>query len=163
MPAIERPAMTDYGVPTEPAGALDWSWGRDRMVASRNYWVVTVSGSGEPFATPVWGVWLDDPEGFWFGCSPNAAKVRHLATNPRVTVMADSTVEVVSVHGIGTSVRTNRAAVEAMLPKYWKPEEFEVSREFLAANAMVHVRPTRAYAIIETEEDFSAKATRWVW
>jgi hypothetical protein len=50
-----------------------------------------------------------------------------------------------------------------MLTKYWKPEEYEASREFLAANAMVHVRPTRAYAIIETEEDFSAKATRWVW
>jgi hypothetical protein len=77
--------------------------------------------------------------------------------------MADNTVEVVSVHGIGTSVALHRAAVEAMLPKYWKPEEFEATREFLASNAMVHVRPTRAYAIIETEADFSATATRWVW
>ena len=164
-PRIERPAMEAYGVPVDTAGALDWAWGRERMVSSRSYWVVTVSVAAEPFAMPVWGVWMDEPEGFWFSCAPTAAKVGHLSANPKVTVMADSTAEVVSVHGRAQVADADQAAaaIEAMLLKYWRPAEFEASRRFLASNAIVHVRPTRAYGIVETEAEFSTSATRWVW
>ncbi|MDX1450306.1 MAG: hypothetical protein R3246_14750, partial [Acidimicrobiia bacterium] len=37
----------------------------------------------------------------------------------------------------------------------------DVTREFLLANALFEVVPTRVYAIIEREDEFSRRATRW--
>jgi flavin reductase (DIM6/NTAB) family NADH-FMN oxidoreductase RutF len=157
--------MADYGVPADPADALPWEWARQRLVASRNYWVVTASATGRPGAMPVWGVWSDDPDGFWFSCSPNARKARNLAVNPAMTVMADDTVEVVSVDGVATLVAPE-ARVEfgrRYAEKYAAPDEREQLAAFATSHAVFVCRPQRAYGIIEREAEFAAKATRWVW
>src|SRR5215212_4868336 len=62
MPQVERPAMADYGVPIDPAGALPWTWAQERLVRNKNYWVVTASANGRPHALPVWGVWLAETD-----------------------------------------------------------------------------------------------------
>lgn len=162
-PIVERPAMTDYGVPTEPEGALPWSWARERLERNRNYWVVTVDPSGQPAAMPVWGVWHGDR--FWFSCSPNARKARNIAHNPQVNVMADDTVEVVSVDGLARSVPGSAAAeaIAAYVQKYWPGEDAAPHTEFLLSHSMYAVAPKRAYAIIEREDEFASKATRWRW
>ena len=36
-------------------------------------------------------------------------------------------------------------------------------REFMLGHAVFEVRPRKALAIIEREEDFAGKATRWTW
>jgi len=162
-PLVERPAMSDYGVPADPDGALPWAWAEERLVRSRNYWVVTADAAGRPGAMPVWGVWHDGE--FWFSCSPNARKARNIAANPQVTVMADDTVEVVSVDGRARSVAGSEAPgpIEAYVVKYWPDEDPAPHREFLTSHAVFAVAPQRAYGIIEREDEFATRATRWRW
>ena len=158
--------MASYGVPTDADGALPWSWAEERLTANRNYWVVTVNAAGRPAAMPVWGVWQAESPTFVFSCAPDARKARNIAQNPHVCVMVDDTVECVSVEGIatlldGATVRT--AAATTYAEKYSPPEEQESMREFVLGHAMFEVRPTKALAIIEREEEFASKATRWTW
>ncbi len=54
-PRAERPHMPDYGVDTPSWVPLPWSWAAERLLANRNYWVVTVSAAGRPHVLPVWG------------------------------------------------------------------------------------------------------------
>jgi hypothetical protein len=58
-PVAERPYMPDYGVDTASWTPLPWTWAVERLLANRNFWVVTVSAEGRPHALPVWGVWDD--------------------------------------------------------------------------------------------------------
>ena len=164
--------MSDYGVPADPAGALGWEWAQERLVANKNYWVVTASAAGRPHAMPVWGVWLPGPERFWFSCSPNARKARNIAENPRCVVTVDSTEEVVSVEGRarpagqagGDDTAAVDAAVAAYLAKYWDDPAVHPEMEaFVRSHALFEVTPERAFGIIEREEEFAARATRWSW
>jgi nitroimidazol reductase NimA-like FMN-containing flavoprotein (pyridoxamine 5'-phosphate oxidase superfamily) len=155
--------MSDYGVPVDAEGALPWEWARERLTRNRNYWVVTVDAAGRPAAMPVWGVWDDD--GFMFSCSPNARKARNLAANPQAVVMVDDTVEVVSVEGtVAPMVADREAAATAYAAKY-EPDAVKADAMvgFVMSHAMFRFTPVRAYAIIEREEEFASKATRWVW
>jgi len=162
--------MSDYGVPDDPAGALPWTWAQQRLVANKNYWVVTASESGRPHALPVWGVWLPDTDRFWFSCSPNARKARNIAANPQCVVTVDDTVECVSVEGRASLADTVRDAdaidhaVAAYVTKYWdNPEVHPEMEAFLRSHAIIEVTPERAFGIIEREAEFSERATRWRW
>ncbi len=162
--------MADYGVPADPAGVLPWSWAEQRLVANRNYWVVTASATGRPHAMPVWGVWLASPDRFWFSCAPGARKLRNLTANPQCVIAVADTVECVSVEGsasvITDDVDPSRidAVVAAYLAKYWAESDSTAEMEtFLRANALVEVVPDRAFGIIEREAEFAERATRWVW
>jgi predicted pyridoxine 5'-phosphate oxidase superfamily flavin-nucleotide-binding protein len=165
MPRVERPRMQDYGVPDDLADALPWSWAEERLVRSRNYWVATVDPHGHPHATPVWGLWDQPTERFWFSCAPSSLKARNITTNPHVTVMADDTVEVVSVEGTARLVEPGpREVAEAYARKY-EPDAVKAAAltDFVLAHATVEVTPTKAIGIIEREDDFARRATRWAW
>ena len=164
-PRAERPHMPDYGVDTPDWRPLPWSWAAERLVAARNLWVVTVSGAGRPHALPVWGVWDEDESRFGFSCGPRSRKIRNLDANPAAVVMAESTVECVSVEGraarISDEDRQDRW-VERYLAKY-RSLAPDLTAEFVKANVLVEFVPERAFAVIETEEEFSTRATRWVF
>ena len=165
-PRCERPAMSDYGVPDDLDGVLPWSWAEERLVASRNLWVVSASAGGRPHAMPVWGVWVPDTSTFVFSCSPNARKVRNFTENPRVTVAVDSTVEAVVVEGTVRSVTADAvdAALDLYVDKYWETEQEKVDgKGFVSSHDVWEVTPERAFGVIETEEDFARRATKWVW
>lgn len=162
--------MADYGVPSDPEGALPWSWAEERLVANRNYWVVTASAEARPHAMPVWGTWLPATERFWFSCSPRARKARNLAANPQCVVAVDDTVECVSVEGRARLVdpEVDAAAVDhavaSYVTKYWEDESVHPSMEaFVRSHAIFEFTPERAFAIIEREEEFAGRATRWRW
>jgi len=162
--------MSDYGVPADPAEALPWSWAQQRLVVNKNYWVVTASSSGRPHSMPVWGVWLPESDSFWFSCSPYARKARNIAENPQCVVTVDDTVECVSVEGNARVVDldADREAIDQMiaayLSKYWPDPEVHAEMEgFLRGHTIVEVTPERAFGIIEREEEFSRRATRWRW
>lgn len=170
MPAVQRPAMADYGVPTDPTGALQWSWAEERLVANRNYWVVTASAGGRPHALPVWGVWMPSSERFWFSCSPRSRKARNITENPQCAVAVDDTVECVSVEGrarLADPVRERRAVDEVVatyIGKYWDDPAVHADMEaFVRSHAIIEVTPERAFGIIEREDEFSERATRWRW
>jgi general stress protein 26 len=162
--------MSDYGVPDDADGALPWKWAEQRLLTNRNYWVVTASASGRPHAMPVWGVWLPDTERFWFSCSPNARKARNIAANPQCAVAVDDTVECVSLEGTArlADPAGDAAAIDAMIAayitKYWEDPAVHTEMEvFLRSHAIFEVSPDRAFGIIEREDEFSQRATRWRW
>ena len=129
MPSVERPAMSDYGVPSDTAGTLPWSWAQERLVANRNYWLVDGIGRrGVPTPCRSGVCGSRAPTGFWFSCAPNARKARNIAENPQCTVTVDDTVECVSVEGVARAVdaddpaevcRRSTRLVAAYLTKYW--------------------------------------------
>lgn len=170
VPIVERPAMSDYGVPADLNGALPWSWAQQRLVTNRNYWVVTASATGRPHSMPVWGVWLASTDRFWFSCSPNARKARNIAENPQCAVTVDDTVECISVEGRARLADPggDRAGIDEMvaayLTKYWEDPAVHPEMEaFLRGHAIFEVVPERAFGIVEREEEFSTGATRWRW
>jgi nitroimidazol reductase NimA-like FMN-containing flavoprotein (pyridoxamine 5'-phosphate oxidase superfamily) len=171
-PVVERPSsMADYGVPEDADGLLPWSWAREKLVRSRNYWVVTVGPTGAPHAMPVWGVWDAEDNRFWFSGSPNSRKMRDLADNPNVTVMVDDTVEAVSIQGQrldstepGMNETEIDRAVRLYAAKYTEtPEAAHEMIGFVRSHAVVCIQPRRGYAVIEREADFARCATRWRW
>jgi hypothetical protein len=167
-PRSERPDMAAYGVPTEREGALPWEWASQRLTTCRNFWVISVNDRSpsevRPHAMPVWGVWMEQTQRFWFSCAPTSAKHRNLLGNPHVTIAASDTVEVLTIEGVALQVNEGRdAAVSAYGLKYAEPDKRAELEAFMMENAIWQVRPVRAFAIIEREEEFAAKATRWVW
>jgi nitroimidazol reductase NimA-like FMN-containing flavoprotein (pyridoxamine 5'-phosphate oxidase superfamily) len=163
-PITEQPRMADYGVGGPGWRGLPWSWAAERLVPNRNYWVGTVSGSGRPHSLPVWGVWDEVDQRFMFSCGPTSRKAHDLADNPQVVVTVDDTVECVSVEGVARVLVATDPAVEVWVERYlakYRPVSPELSGEFIRANLVVEVVPDRAFGIIEREEEFSTRATRW--
>jgi PPOX class probable F420-dependent enzyme len=155
--------MPDYGVDTEQWRALPWSWAAQRLTGARNYWVVTVSAQGRPHALPVWGVWDDEEHRFCFSCGPRSRKARNIAANPRVTIASEDTVEALSVEGVA-AVITDDGRREVWIERYvtkYRAISPELSKDFLRANVIVEVAPDKAFAIIEREDEFAQRATRW--
>jgi hypothetical protein len=164
-PSADRPLMADYGVDTPEWSPLPWSWASERLGRTRNYWVSTVSADGRPHATPVWGWWDEQSDLFWFSCSPNSRKARSIAGNPHVVVAPDDTVECVSLEGIA-ELQTDRAVVEPVARAYaakYEPDEQKRTAmvEFMSSHAVYRVTPIVAFAIIEREDEFATRATRW--
>jgi hypothetical protein len=157
--------MPDYGVDTPGWEPLPWSWAAERLGANRNFWVVTVSADGRPHALPVWGVWNDDEGRFAFSCSPRARKARNLAGNPHAVVMTDDTVECLSIEGQADAVSDEQRQaqwIERYLAKY-RPMAPDLRADFLRQHLMLEFVPERAFAIIEREDEFATRATRWVF
>jgi hypothetical protein len=159
--------MAEYGVPTEVEGALPWAWAAERLARCRNFWVTTVDLRHRPHSMPVWGVWSEPDQRFFFSCARSSLKARNLAENPNVVVAIDDTVEVVSVEGVASPLVAGFDAdryIAAYVTKYEPdPVKAAAMTEFVAENSMFSVTPHRAFAVIEREDDFGSKATRWVW
>jgi Pyridoxamine 5'-phosphate oxidase len=165
-PRAERPAMKDYGVPDGPEGLLPWSWAEERLLRNRNYWVVTASANGRPHSLPVWGVWLPDSSSFAFSCALTSRKARNLRANPQVAFTIDDTIECVSVEGRARTLATD--LVDPMAEQYAAKYEPDPDKQagmaaFVKSHEVWEIVPQRAFGIIEREEDFARRATRWVW
>ena len=164
-PRAERPYMPDYGVDSPDWAPLPWGWAAERLGANRNFWVVTVSGDGRPHALPVWGVWDEGEARLGFSCGPRSRKARNLAANPRTVVAVDDTVECVSLEGRAAVVgdeRRREAWIDRYLAKYG-PSEPALTADFLRGSLIVEFTPERAFAVVEREDEFSTRATRWVF
>ena len=163
-PTVEMPDMTTYGVERNTWNGLPWSWAAERLVPNRNYWVVTVSSNGQPHALPVWGVWDPVANRFMFSCASTAKKLRNIEANGRVTVMNADTVECVSVQGtarlLPAGAERREEWVSAYAAKYGSQVPGDLV-EFVRSNSIIEVTPTLAFAIIEREEEFATRATRW--
>ena len=93
-------------------------------------------------------------------------KHRNLLANHNLTVAVSDTVEVVTLEGRATLVAEGpeRAlAIATYGEKYAEPEKRTELQEFMAANATWQVVPERGFAIIEREDEFAARATKWTW
>src|SRR5260370_41551843 len=95
-PIASRPYMPGYGTldAHQGTGLLPWSWARERLVRSHDYWVATVRPDGHPHMMPVWGVWMDDA--LWFSSSRGPRKTRNLAANAHCTIATANAYEPVA-------------------------------------------------------------------
>ena len=150
-----------YGIlPADQGGGLlPWSWARERLERSRNYWITTVRVDGRPHSVPVWGTWLDNR--FYFSTDRATQKAINLAHNPRCVICPENLAEAISVEGTArevTEVATIRRHLAAYDPKYhWKSKETD--------GPFFEVTPSRVLAFIEGQgnEVFVGRATRWVF
>jgi hypothetical protein len=127
---------------------LDWSWAEERLLASRNYWVVTSGEDGEPSAAPVWGVWADGA--VYFGTNPRSRKGRNLGRDPRALIHLESGDEVVIVQGEVERCKLETEIADVYEQKYdHRPDVPEFLR----------LRPRLALAWLET--DYPKTATRF--
>ena len=157
--------MSSYGVPVDdPDGLLPWQWADERLVANRNYWVVTVDADGRPHSMPVWGLWKSDDERFWFSCAPDAFKARNMKGNPHVVVTTSDTVEVVSVEGTA-ELKPAQLEVALAIGEKYEPHEQSADQltDFMMQQPMYEVTPHKAFGLIERADEFGKCATRWVW
>lgn len=60
---------------------------RRRLATEEVVWLVTVRGDGQPQASPIWAIW--DEAGFLIYSEPDAAKLKNIAANPKVTLHLD--------------------------------------------------------------------------
>jgi len=98
-----------------------------------------------------------------FSCSPNAKKVRNIASNPRVTFTNSDSVECVSVQGSAERLITI-ARIDTWVDRYVKKYGDEMGPEaasFIRENACFEVTPTLALSVIERVDEFALRATRW--
>ena len=161
-PIGQRPHMPDYGVDTDDWEPLPWAWAAERLASGSNYWLVTVSGAGQPHAMPVWGVWDDEELRFAFSCGPRSRKAANLAADPHVVIASEDTVEALSIEGQAQRVDGDR--LEVWIRRYldkFTPMSPDLSGDFIRQNLVFEVVPQRALAIIEREEEFATRATRW--
>src|ERR1700726_166832 len=147
-PIGSRPYMPGYGTldADQGTGLLPWSWARERLERSHDYWVATTRPDGRPHVMPVWGVFVDDE--FWFSSSRKSRKARNLAANPACAITADNAYEPVVIDGTAEVVFDSAGIggfVTAINAKY----ETDYSIDFFnpAENSCFRVRPSWAFAL----------------
>lgn len=122
----------EYGLPKGKQRLLPWSHITERMSGALHYWVCTVGAGGQPHATPVDGLWLDDR--LYFGGSPQTRRNRNLTQNPAVCIHLESADDVLILHGEARLQTPKRQVAlrlaEASAQKYGyapKPEDYEAT------------------------------------
>ena len=161
-PIGSRPYMPGYGTldAHQGTGLLPWSWARERLERSHDYWVATTRTGGRPHVMPVWGVWLSDR--LWFSSSRGSRKARNLATNPNCAITTDNPYEPVVIEGTAELVQ-DLTAIAAFVAATNRKYKTDYSIDFFdpTANACFQVRPAWAFGLMES--DFSGSPTRWVF
>jgi nitroimidazol reductase NimA-like FMN-containing flavoprotein (pyridoxamine 5'-phosphate oxidase superfamily) len=154
--------MPGYG--TLPAGEgrglLPWSWAEERLSASHDFWLATVTPAGVPHLMPVWGIWQAGQ--LWFSSSNGSRKSRNLAAEPRCTVSTGNPGEPVVVRGLARRV-TDRGALADLLAaenaKYGTSYGWEMVDP--AANSVFALQPEWIFAL--DAADFTGSPTRFTF
>jgi hypothetical protein len=145
--------MPGYGVSTDPALLLPWSYAQGRLTEAHNYWVATTGPDGAPHVAAVWAVFVDGAVCFSTGA--RSRKAGNLAADPRCVVTPEGAAESVVVRGVARPVppgspERDRVAA-AYLAKYgsgFPPDE-----------PVFAVDPVTVIGL--TEAEFTGRATRW--
>ncbi|MEW6128544.1 MAG: pyridoxamine 5'-phosphate oxidase family protein [Acidobacteriota bacterium] len=156
-PTASRPHMPDYGIPKNRKGMLDWSHVAERMNAAERYWVCSVDSAGQPHATPVDGIWIDDR--LYFGGSPKTRRHRNIKENPAVCIHLENAMDVVILQGEAHEYHapTYEFAVqlaEASKKKYGYAPPPEMYQK---GEGVLMFRPKKVLAWTQFPKD----ATRW--
>ena len=156
-PAPDRPNFTSaYGVDRAKRDEMvSWDEARERLTASKNYWVSTTRPDGRPHVTPVWGLWMDDA--FYFSTDPASRKGRNIAFQSEVVVHLESGDDVVILEGRAERV-SDQETLARMVDEYEK--KYSIRFDPSDPNFGVYVvRPSTAYAWFE--KSFQTSTTRW--
>ena len=145
--------MPGYGLPEGTKGLLPWSWARERLEKSHNYWISTTRPDGSPHMMVIWGLWMD--ETFLFSTGQKSRKGRNLANSPRCVIGTEKTPEAVIVEG-SVSVNNDPKLRKKFNRQYQKKYKWDMSA---FADPVYVLNPQLAFGLYEKE--FQGKATRW--
>jgi hypothetical protein len=158
-PKASRPHIPDYGIPTDAEGLLPWSHVTERMQVSINYWISTADPNGQPHATPVWGVWLEDT--LYFDGSPKTRRGRDLAANPKISVHLEDGSETVILEGQAHELRQApldlREKLAAAYSVKYAERGYAPGPETWQAGGLYQFKPHLAFAWTKFPQD----TTRW--
>ncbi len=149
--------MPGYGIldADKGRGLLPWNWATERLLKSRNYWLVTTREDGRPHVMTVWGVWQNDA--FYFSTGSLSRKARNLAANPMCVVSIERADETVIVEGIAQQV-TIHGEVKHIADEYKTKYQENIDPNL---GPVYVIRPHVAFGFIGTPEEFTGSATRW--
>jgi hypothetical protein len=152
--------MPGYGIrpADEGTGLLPWSWAEERLIGSKNYWVVTVWPDGRPHAMPVWGMWHE--RSFWFSSSLPSRKSKNLSTDPRCVVTTEDPDNPVVVEGLAELITALDALNKVLALENAKySTDYGIDMLDPALNACFRVRPRWVFGL--QAGDFTGSPTRW--
>ena len=152
--------MPGYGVvdADQGAGLLPWSWARERLVASHDYWLATVRPDGRPHVMPVWGVWHADA--LLFSTSPASRKAKNLEQRCEAVVTTETPRQPVVVEGVADLVTDHEAVAEFTAMSNAKYDA-DYSVDFYVSNSTYRLVPRRVLAL--DDDDFTGTPTRWTF
>lgn len=159
-PASSRPYMPGYGILAagEGSGLLPWSWAEQRLLTSRNYWMVTAWPDGTPHAMPVWGMWHDGT--FWFSSSRPSRKSKNLAANPRCVVTTEDAMNPVVVEGRARLLTEPEELARLLALENAKYEtDYKIDSLDPSVNSCFRVSPRWVFGL--AHGDFTGSPTRW--
>lgn len=152
--------MPGYGLPQGTKGLLPWSWARQRLEKSHNYWITTAKPDGSPHTMIVWGLWRDGV--FLFSTGRQSRKARNLEKNQHCVVCTEQADRAVIVEGIAEEV-PDVGQRRAFLKRYERKYDFDMSAyeaDILNLKEPIYaVRPLVAFGLDE-KKSLNA-ATRW--
>lgn len=145
--------MPGYGLPEGTKGLLPWTWARQRLEKSHNYWISTTRPDGSPHMMVIWGLWMDGA--FLFSTGEKSRKGRNLAENPRCVIGTEKAHEAVIVEGV-VEINNDPKLRKKFNKRYQKKYKWDMSA---FADPVYLLRPHLAFGLYEKE--FQNKATRW--
>lgn len=159
-PEVSRPQMPEgYGLPSDNAGLLPWSWADDRLAAAGTFWFHTTRPDGRPHAMPAWAIWLDDR--VYFDGSPETRRMRNLAANPSIAVHLEDGTQALILEGTAAEVgrpdpEVARRLADAFTEKF-AAQDYSPEPTSWDAGGLYAVTPTVAFGW----ERFPTSCTRW--
>ena len=160
-PYASRPQVPGYGIPKGNKGMLPWKHVQERMAQAMTYWIGTTGPDGRPYATPVWGVWLD--ETLYFDGSPGTRRGRNIAANPAVVVHLEDGMNPVILHGDAHEIRGAELALRVRLSEAYSAKYtglgYAPGPDTWKEGGLYSVQPRVAFAWTKFPKD----ATRWRW
>jgi hypothetical protein len=160
-PQASRPFWPDAlsNPPDSTSSLKPWSWARERLETSHNYWIATSRPDGRPHLMVVWGIWWRDA--FWFSTGPRTRKAKNLSALARCVIGTEKADEAVILEG-STQEITDRAI--------WKELGEAYDRKYggnllplleSSGGCIFRVEPHTAFGQDEHAENFVEAATRW--
>lgn len=156
IPKQERPIIPEtYGfTPSTPHKPPLWQTIADRIRASRNYWICSVSPDGSPHALPVWGIWLDHE--LYFVTQRASKKGRNLLANLKIAIHLESGDDVVAFQGKVMEV-TEPLHFAKVAAAY--SEKYNGDQIFPTIEVVFQLLPR--FAFTWSESSYHETATRW--
>lgn len=147
-----------------PAGTdalKPWSWARERLEKSHNYWISTTRPDGHSHLMLVWGIWWEDA--FWFTTGRRTRKAKNLAAAPNCAIGTEMADEAVIVEGTAEE-SSDRAIWKQVVDLYNRKYGGDVGPLLeTSGSALFRVEPRAAFAQDEHAENFAEAVTRWTF
>lgn len=159
-PKASRPYWPDaLKSPPDSSALKSWSWARERIETSHNYWIATTRPDRRPHLMIVWGVWWQSA--FWFSTGPSTRKAKNMAVNPHCVIGTEKADEAVILEG-SAEVIEDQSAWKEFAQIYNNKYGGDVLPLLVSSGGNVYrVNPEVAFGQDEHAENFVDAVTRW--